>query len=274
MSRKKEYGILSPLDLKYETRLIAFLDILGFSQLVLERKDDDVDFIINLIPDMLKTHRGNSLRNDLEVTHISDSVIISLKTNVTDQELNDLSHLCIFIGRLQFELAVNGYYMRGGVTVGDVLHDSTRNLIIGPAFIEAYLLEQKKCIYPRVILDNKIKQFYNMSSDQIVTTINSEFMHFYYQSDLVTSVGSEDQFDLMIEYVGLVLGRYKNGFKNTPLKYLSRLKTSLEQGIAFDKYKWLASYTLQTFQKEFETLDETSKKHLSDISLLIQEKAN
>jgi len=144
MARKIDsFGLVQPFDVVYEDRLVAFLDMLGFSRMVLDGKDDDVEFLLNLIPDMMRTHKGNVLRDDLQVTIVSDSIILSVKA-IPDDILKDLFNLCVIGGRIQHELALNGYYMRGGISVRKMVHDSKNNLIVGSAYKSILIGMRKK----------------------------------------------------------------------------------------------------------------------------------
>lgn len=274
MTKKLKYGIKDGFDLVYEERVVAFLDILGFSQMVMQRQDDDVDFIVNLIPDMLKTHQGMSLREDLEVTRISDSIILSLNTNKNDKRLSSLFQLSVFIGRVQHELALNGYYMRGGISVGPLFHRSKQNLLIGPAFISAYNLESKYSIVPRVIIDNSLKDFYQITEQEIVKSLNTDFTNFYYYGNLVkfTETNSRlylNEYDLFIDYVSPILGRLKNGFTWDPTNFLNHLHKALLSSKAYDKYLWLSKYAIEVFLSEYDMLEPAAQQHLDDIQKIL-----
>lgn len=248
--KKDNYGLIGTFDLNYENRLVAFLDLLGFSQMVLNRQDDDVEFVLNLIPDMMKTHQGNVLRDDLQVTIISDSIILSVKAE-PDDFLKDLFNVCVIVGYLQHELALNGYYMRGGISVGKMVHDSKRNLIVGPAYIQAYLLESERSKAPRVIIGQEVVEFYGKDYDQMKEILNNDFTHYYYQGDLINNypcghplcVGDPEIF---VDYASTFIGRERAGFKGTVRRFLEHIEKALHKGVAFEKYKWLALYAMET----------------------------
>lgn len=247
--KKDNYGLIKPFDLAYEDRLVAFLDLLGFSKMVLDRQDDDVEFVINLIPDMMKTHQGNVLRDDLQVTTISDSIILSVKAE-PDEILKDLFNVCVIVGRLQHELALNGYYMRGGISVGKMVHDSKRNLIVGPAYIQAYLLESKKCIVPRVIIGEEVVEFYGKDFDQMKETLNNEFTHFYYQGNLINRHPNNNPLwvgnsEIFVDFASTFIGRERSGFRGIVRRFLQHIEKALNDGVAVEKYEWLARYAME-----------------------------
>lgn len=247
--KKDNYGLIKPFDLAYEDRLVAFLDLLGFSKMVLDRQDDDVEFVINLIPDMMKTHQGNVLRDDLQVTTISDSIILSVKAE-PDEILKDLFNVCVIVGRLQHELALNGYYMRGGISVGKMVHDSKRNLIVGPAYIQAYLLESKKCIVPRVVIGEEVVEFYGKDFDQMIEILNNEFTHFYYQGNLINKHPSNNPLwvgnpEIFVDFASTFIGRERSGFRGTVKRFLQHIEKALNNGVAVEKYEWVARYAME-----------------------------
>lgn len=249
LRKKDTYGLHSPFGLAYGDRLVAFLDLLGFSRMVLDRKDEDVEFIVNLIPDMIRTHQGNVLRKDLEITCVSDSIIISVKAE-PDEILKDLFHICVIVGRIQHELALNGIYMRGGISVGKMVHDSERNLIVGPAYVKAVELEGKICIVPRVVIDAEVLRFYGKDYNQMAEILNDKMPHFYYQGALVSRRPYSDPLpsgdnEIFVDYVSTFIGREKTGFEGTISRFLEHLEQALLLGVAFEKYLWLARYAIE-----------------------------
>ncbi|RON26605.1 hypothetical protein [Pseudomonas lini] len=250
LKKINNYGLIEPFDLAYEDRLVAFLDLLGFSKMVLDGRDDDVEFAVNLIPDMIRTHQGNTLRDDLQVTTISDSIILSVKANA-DEILKDLFNICVIVGRIQHELALNGYYMRGGISVGKMIHNSKKNLIVGPAYIQAYLLESESCIVPRVVIGEEVLKFYGKDYDQMSAILNSDPTHFYYQGNLINRYPSGHPLwvsdpEIFVDYASTFIGREKAGFRGTIRKFMEHIEQALHRGVAFEKYRWLAHYALDT----------------------------
>lgn len=273
--RKKDtYGLTSPFDLAYENRLVAFLDLLGFSRMVQDRRDEDVEFVVNLIPDMLRTHQANVQRDDLQITSISDSIIVSVKAE-PDEILKDLFNVCVIIGRLQHELALNGYYIRGGISVGKLVHDSKRNLIVGPAYIQAYLLECKKCIVPRVVIGEEVGDFYGKDYEQMKAIMNDEFAEFYYQGRLIKSYPSGHSLwvgppEIFVDFISTIVGREKAGFKGTIRLFMKQLEKALVSGIEYKKYQWLAGYALETLDSSIDEIDIESRSCIERIRAMLQ----
>lgn len=82
-----------------------------------------------------------------QVTAFSDSIVISYDTSMPGggfHVLMDLVYICN-------DLLGIGIPVRGGVTVGQLIHDERK--CFGPAMVEAYLMESQAAIYPRIIIN-------------------------------------------------------------------------------------------------------------------------
>jgi hypothetical protein len=147
----------------YEERVLAYFDILGFSEEIINTINKDTEEEIelktekinNLFENVLELKNKKLKLNDNKisskiVSHFSDSVAISY---VLEEEagifhiLSDILFFCLSI--LQ-----NGYLIRGAITSGKLHH--TKNKLYGPAMLTAYDMEQKLALYPRVVFEKKI----------------------------------------------------------------------------------------------------------------------
>lgn len=84
--------------------------------------------------------------NEVKITTFSDSIFLSYPEELLSDLLKDLVKLCK-------ELANIGFFLRGGVSYGDI---SDNTFFYGPALIAAHDLECKDAVYPRIILDDTI----------------------------------------------------------------------------------------------------------------------
>ena len=227
--------------MNYEDRVICFLDILGFGSHISSSIDkvdggDKAEKIKELadaftrIRETLDIDRPED-RHDKEVTQFSDSVVISFpaysESGVFDALLDILW--------VQVSLAQKGYLCRGGVTRGRLIH--TPKLLFGPAMVEAYTLESKAALYPRVILDAEIinvgvaahaAHHSPNHEQQSIRSLLERDMDGMYYIDYITRAQSELD-DPELDYPG----------------YLYQLRKIVSEGIlAKDpsvaiKYKWL-----------------------------------
>lgn len=143
--------------MNYEKRICCFIDILGFRQhineTIEESGEDNIEKIesIKYILDLSKKMTDDSgFSKSKVVTYFSDSIVISYEYS----EPSQLYHTLVDLLYLSFELANQGYLVRGGVTIGKLVH--SQDFIFGPAMIRAYELESKNAIYPRIIVEKEV----------------------------------------------------------------------------------------------------------------------
>lgn len=145
--------------MNYEDRIVCFLDILGFRAHILSTITSDgndsskgiehLASTLSGIRDILDVGRPQD-RPDKEVTQFSDSIVISF---LSTQE-SGVFYAILDILWVQINLVLRGLLFRGGIVRGKLVH--TPELLFGPAMIDAYLLESKAALYPRVVLDESI----------------------------------------------------------------------------------------------------------------------
>lgn len=85
-------------------------------------------------------------------TMFSDSIAISYDYEEDNPYVN-LYCLLLDLQLLQSTAISYGFTLRGAITIGQVFHD--RQIIFGPAMIDAYLIEHEKAIYPRIIMQKE-----------------------------------------------------------------------------------------------------------------------
>ncbi|MEJ7559853.1 MAG: hypothetical protein WKF66_16195 [Pedobacter sp.] len=146
----------------YEDRIIAFIDILGFRTMINATIKEDVvqqDKLKELIDGLsLMQDEFNKVIKDSElpysfmITYFSDSIVLSVK------RVNSLGLLTVFeiLKKIQIKLIERKILLRGGIVIGKLIH--TPGLILGPAMNEAYDLESKSALYPRITIDPEVME--------------------------------------------------------------------------------------------------------------------
>lgn len=144
--------------LRYETRLVAFIDILGWTEAVKAMPSNveqvqKLGLVLNTIRaqaqqcEWMKENGGDcGWPGDLQITQFSDCLTISTQCDNAGK-----SQLISTLGVLSLNLLHQGFLLRGGITVGELYHQES--MLFGPAFLKAYELESRQAIYPRIILD-------------------------------------------------------------------------------------------------------------------------
>lgn len=163
--------------IEYSDYYVAFLDILGFKNLVKSKKEEDKEKInryFSLINEITQYLKQIQQKKDIGSIIISDSVILAVPmSNNKTENISKLRHLCIAIQKIQFNLAIEDIWLRGAISSGKAYFNATHSQIVGSAYIDAYLLEEKLAINPRVILDNKIINKLDLqSAESLINEIN------------------------------------------------------------------------------------------------------
>lgn len=251
----------------YEKGYVAFLDVLGFKEMVFSNDLEKINIYVNTIERSIDYLKSIPAKQELEIGYIviSDSIIISVKhTKSNDDNIERLRNLCIAIGFLQVSLATKDIWLRGAITSGDVDFDSKKNQVIGKAYIDAYLLEEKFVSNPQVILDNKIinELGFNSSKDLIDKINEKEKGYLQYDNcgktilyEWTEESNLEKDFPLFIDYLALLFNpSIRTQISESKREAVSMLIENIKKIIysnvtLYEKYKWTANYILSIIDK-------------------------
>lgn len=153
----------------YEDRLVAFIDVLGFSEMVYDTATD-VNKLRNLtaalksLYDRIWLWEADGSYSSFAFTQFSDSIVISSLAGTADS-FEMLQQLLLGVMEL-----VDSYdvLVRGGIARGQLIHDSV--MVVGPAMVEAYHLESKKAIYPRIIIAKELREQIEQDLEESIHT--------------------------------------------------------------------------------------------------------
>lgn len=143
----------------YESRILAFVDILGFQNMIQQstfdyKEQQRILDAMNIIHSY-KTLNDNGLNggglkeHGIQITTFSDSAIISYPIDFE----GGLFHVLLDLIHMQIDLSSLGIFIRGGISIGLAYHDEYN--AFGPAMNEAYRLESTKAESPRIILTSQ-----------------------------------------------------------------------------------------------------------------------
>lgn len=134
----------------YERRVVIFYDVLGWRNHIALAGDDEQQ-IGHLRRLILQHTRTMALRAslDIRVSTFSDNVVISQPADpVKTPRL--IQQMALF----QLGSAMVGFLLRGGITIGSIVHDE--EAVFGPGLNRAYELESRIANYPRFVLDGDV----------------------------------------------------------------------------------------------------------------------
>lgn len=142
--------------------VVLLLDILGYQAMV--RQADDLSkqqAILAALHKALKRHRSRLVpklsggQAWYAVRAFTDNIVIG-RPIFADGE-SELGHMLINSGEYQLALAREGFFVRGAITIGP--HYMDEYAVFGPALIEAYDIETKRAVYPRIVLSERARAF-------------------------------------------------------------------------------------------------------------------
>ena len=139
---------LKPSAIKYDTKLVAFLDVLGFKNLIRTAKvaSRAAEIICSL--DHALRHQSPGAPHSGTVKMFSDCICVSALP--TSEGLDFVLWRCVTLQGLLLE---KGHLLRGAVTYGR--HYESDSMIFSEGLVNSYELEQN-AIYPRVIVSAEV----------------------------------------------------------------------------------------------------------------------
>lgn len=141
---------------KYEHRIVAFIDILGFANIIknsvksqesLEKLVKALSYIHDYFNNIRAEYENPSI---LQLSQFSDSIVISVSMENSREMLSIFKHL----KTIQIKLLYDDILLRGGIVKGELIHND--DLLLGPGMINAYNLESKCALHPRIVIDPKV----------------------------------------------------------------------------------------------------------------------
>lgn len=157
--------------LETEDRVVAWIDILGFSEqlagantpeklrevyLRLLRVQDYFD-----LPTASDDPDEQAEQNTVygrEVLAVSDGLVLTASLNSeAGKMMTPYDLLMSFVGEIleaQAFCAIHGIFLRGGISKG--LFYFKDNILLSPALVRAYKLESKKAVFPVILIDREV----------------------------------------------------------------------------------------------------------------------
>lgn len=129
-----------------ETRIVAFVDLLGYKQMVIhdsEAASGESQYVEKLY-NISKQVKG-LVDQTIELKFFSDCVVLS-----TPPAFPSFQAICKACCELQSSFFAQGILVRGGISFGK--HFSDADFLFSRGLVDAYLLEVEKARTPRIII--------------------------------------------------------------------------------------------------------------------------
>jgi hypothetical protein len=229
----------------YHQRYCAFVDILGFRQLVSRLSEDASHFeaLRGLLEKVHSRPQGADGPNEqIRTQSISDAVAMS--TAVTPGGLADmldaLQALCI-------DLLCQGFFVRGAVVKGQLYHD--HRMVFGEALVKAFHFESEVARFPRIIVLRDVRE----------DMLKYQARHKGQRHPRVEVLRQSDDGPMYLDVLGPIvsLGQLRlrsfNKLSDAQMSDLSRyamirdriqqrFEESMDQPRHFEKVQWFARY--------------------------------
>src|ERR1039458_2608274 len=145
--------------LLFRKSFCAYIDILGFSEKVIENDLEFFKLYLNTLKDELlhieDIHdlSGKQGFKSFELKIFTDNFVFGHPwfDRYGESELGDIFEI---LSHIQLTFVKSNIFVRGAISMSDLYMDE--NIVLGPAIIESYNLESEKSIYPRIILSKDI----------------------------------------------------------------------------------------------------------------------
>jgi hypothetical protein len=229
------------METRYEERYCAYVDILGFKELVanIRRGSADPQTVRQLLTIVHKPRDSEVLglgETDFHAQNISDALVLSTRLTV-----EGLSVLIDTLEDPAINALVEGYFIRGALCRGLLYHD--RNTAFGDALIHAYQLESQIVRYPRVMVTSAV----------VTDAMNSNLRQYFV--DHIKPADDGPYFIHCLSKVRMILDVLSTWSPNSgiPKPNLSRCRTiytqiqkRLDEAVDnprhFEKAQWFARY--------------------------------
>lgn len=151
---------------KYQDRIILYLDILGFKEMILSPKEKDGITVNKIIEVSKKTKEVLAISPKMWSSSFTRKSILFSDTVVISYESLEIEDAIFAFRDIQLLIGIFIHYgllIRGAVVRGKLYHNS--NILFGPGLINAYLTESKTAIYPRIVVDNSVLKWAKIAID-------------------------------------------------------------------------------------------------------------
>jgi len=188
-----------------EDHLIFFIDFVGFADVTGQwngKSETRLNSLIELLSELQSLGGEFDLNEEVEesgkrfrirpaISTFSDHVVISYPTEQLRKMNNGdfLGTALLLVGKLVSNLAGAamqlGLLIRGGATVGPLYH--SHGVVLGPGMVEAYHLESRVSIYPRIAVSRKLYSQVKINPRSLVLLQDRDgITHFNYFTSMIS----------------------------------------------------------------------------------------
>lgn len=225
-----------------EQKYVAFLDVLGFKELV-RSKGEKLNRYFKTIENALIDIQSDK-EGEITSQLVSDSTILACDLNNQNLRL-----LLKAVQAIQAKCALENIWIRGAITIGDIYFNRDLNIVVGNGLSDAYLLESQEK-FPRVIIDPKVlKKEYGFGTRKIfierfnISQERNRIPLIYDPSEQNDSVENEAIFVAFAERI------FYDDKDNMETIYNNIQNELYNSQITYQKYLWLKQYFFNSLNR-------------------------
>jgi hypothetical protein len=225
----------------YREHYCAFVDVLGFENLITELSKGDRQFqsLRRVLRRVHNPEKGTARSSDTQfrAQSISDAVAISALVNpIGIMELMNATE------SLTLELLHLGYFARGVIVKGMLYHDE--HMVFGEALVRAYQLEREVVRFPRIMLTMAVADDINRYCDghQLGIEVRKRLRR---EDDGPWHIHVLRSLELLHEQSGKAPTpphRDSTYFTECKMHISRRLNQAVDNPRHFEKVKWFTNY--------------------------------
>lgn len=224
----------------------AYFDILGFKEKI---ENNDISFFNRYLKILNKElrkieHEKEEFWKRFEIKVFTDNFVVGYpwQDKSGESELGDLFET---LSMIQFNFIKEGIFIRGAIALSDLFMND--NVVLGSALIDAYNLESKEAVYPRIIISKKVNDTIKEHLDYYSNYIDKP-QNYLYLKDVDGHIFVNYLYILFYDadYEKQKSTRHKNYVKKELESHKNVIIKMLNENInnykVFDKYSWCARY--------------------------------
>jgi hypothetical protein len=264
---------------KFRMSYCVFMDILGFRKITIDSfEEGDYQVLFDNFYRVISTEVQNlntyaydeKFRPPWSVKVFTDNIVLGYPVFSVDDDI-EFSNIVAAVAGYQLAMALEGFFIRGGLAVGDLFMDDIT--VYGPALLEAYYLESVSARDPRIVLSSRVyeavRNYANLYPEPHKSPHNRNVLidpdgqaYINYLEGLIY----EEDNNEIVDWVGA---------ETHKLKIERGLKAYYSDSCIWPKYYWLANYhnyfcekysSYKGYDKAYLVEGKLSKRH--PISLL------
>lgn len=143
-------------EIEFTNQLVLFIDVLGTKKKCNMDLLRDFHKIFAMLQEDVNFDNSFFHTDNLKIKIFSDNIAIARDCTGYDkhEKRNALCNMILFAIYIQNDFLNRGFLTRGGIAYGECYIDEI--MIMGQALIDAYLLESKLAIYPRILISTSL----------------------------------------------------------------------------------------------------------------------